>query len=232
MSPTLGGMDGAARVLVVEDDRALRDAVAAALRHEGYVVRSTSQGSRAAGLIERFRPDVALLDIRLPGGPDGFEIAQLIRSSSDVPIIFVTAVEELDARLSGFEMGGDDYLVKPFAMPELVARVQALLRRAGRATSQTLTVGDLLVDEQARTVMRDGEPIGLTPTEFDLLVAFVRRPGHVLSKERLLALVWDFESYDNNLVEVYVSMLRRKLETHGSRMLHTVRGAGYVLRGS
>jgi DNA-binding response OmpR family regulator len=175
---------------------------------------------------------VALLDIRLPGGPDGFEIAQLIRSSSDVPIIFVTAVEELDARLSGFEMGGDDYLMKPFAMPELVARVQALLRRAGRATSQTLTVGDLLVDEQARTVMRDGEPIGLTPTEFDLLVAFVRRPGHVLSKERLLALVWDFESYDNNLVEVYVSMLRRKLEARGSRMLHTVRGAGYVLRGS
>lgn len=223
-------MDTAPRILVVEDDRVLRDAIAGALRNEGYAVRSTSAGGRASRLVSEFRPDLAVLDVRLPDGPDGFDIARELRSASDAPIVFVTAAETLQDRLTGFEVGGDDYLVKPFAMPELLARIRVLLRRAGRTTSQALQVGDLVVDELAQSVARGGESVELTPTEFELLTAFVRRPGQVLSKERLLALVWDFDAYDPNLVEVYVSTLRRKLESHGPRLLHTVRGSGYVLR--
>jgi two-component system OmpR family response regulator len=223
-------MSGPPRILVAEDDRVLRDAVAGALRQEGYTVKATSDPDRASKLLTEFRPDLAILDVRFPSGPDGFELAGRIRAVSDAPIIFVTAVESLQGRLTGFDVGGDDYLVKPFAVPELLARVRVLLRRTGRSTSQALQVGDLIVDELAGSAQRAGEPLGLTPTEFELLAAFARRPGKVLSKERLLALVWDFDAYDDNLVEVYVSTLRRKLEAHGPRMLHTVRGAGYVLQ--
>jgi DNA-binding response OmpR family regulator len=219
------------RLLVVEDDRVLRDAIAGALRQDGYTVRSTSRSEKAPELIASFRPDLAVLDIRFPEGPDGFELARQIRGASDAPIVFVTAADRLQDRLTGFDIGADDYLIKPFAMPELLARIRVALRRAGRTTSGAIIVGDLVVDEQARSASLAGRDLDLTPTEFDLLAAFTRRPGQVLSKERLLALVWDFESYDDNLVEVYVSTLRRKLEADGAeRILHTVRGAGYVLR--
>lgn len=223
--------NGSPRLLVVEDDRTLRDAIASALRDDGYIVRSTSSSHRAGELISSFRPDLAVLDVRFPEGPDGFAIARNLRSVSDAPIVFVTAADALPDRLRGFDEGGDDYLVKPFAMPELLARIRVALRRAGRTSSGAITVGDLVVDEQARTAAMAGMELELTPTEFDLLATFARRPGTVLSKERLLALVWDFPSYDDNLVEVYVSALRRKLEADGApRTLHTVRGAGYVMR--
>lgn len=223
-------MEGAPRLLVVEDDRALRDAIASALRNEGYQVRSTSRSARATDLIEDFHPDCAVLDVRLPDGPSGLDLAKQLRGRSDAPIIFVTAMDALEDRLAGFDVGGDDYLVKPFAMPELLARVGVALRRSGRTAARALAVADVTIDEHGRTASRAGTPIELTPTEFDLLVALARRPGEVLSKRRLLALVWDFDSYDDNLVEVYISTLRRKLEAHGPRLLHTVRGAGYVLR--
>lgn len=227
---TLDDMDRSPRVLVVEDDGALREAIAGALRHEGFTVRSTGRPKRVRSLARQFRPDLAVLDVRLPDGPDGFELARALRAESDAPLVFVTAAESLEDRLTGFDSGGDDYIVKPFAMPELLARIRSLLRRSGRLASTSIEIGGLLVDTESRTVLRNGVEIDLSPTEIDLLLTFVRRPGRVLSKDRLLALVWDFESYDDNLVEVYVSSLRRKLEEHGPRVIHTVRGAGYVFR--
>jgi len=219
-----------ARILVIEDDEAIRSSVAISLRTEGYDVRAEVDGSEISRLAEEFRPDLAVLDIRLPVGPDGYAIARLLRGWSDLPLLFVTAADSLDARLAGFDVGADDYLVKPFSMAELVARIHALLRRAGRLSSQVRQVGDLLVDETARAVLRAGVPVMLTRTEFALLDVLVQRPGQVFSKTQLLTLVWGFDAYGANLVEVHVSTLRRKLEALGPRLVHTVRGAGYVLR--
>lgn len=220
----------APRILVVEDDLTLRESLAVSFRDAGYQVQEAEDGAAALAALDRFRPDLAVLDVRLPSGPDGFEVARAIRSTSDLPIVFLTARGELDDRLAGFEAGGDDYLTKPFSTAELLVRVQALLRRSGRLESQAWQVADLVVDEAARTVVRDGHPIELTRTEFDLLIALGRSVGTVVSKPRLLAIVWGFESYDENLVEVHISALRRKLEAYGDRLLHTVRGVGYVLR--
>ena len=218
------------RVLVVEDDRSVRDAVAVALRDEDWTVRALPDGRRIGETLRSFRPDVAVLDIRLPHGPDGLALARRIRASSQMPILFLTALDEVHQRLEGFEAGADDYLAKPFSMAELVARIRVLLRRVGRLRSETWQAADLVVDEAARTVIRGGNEIGLTRTEFDLLVELGHRRGQVLSKERLLSLVWEFDAYDPNLVEVHISSLRRKLEEHGERLVHTVRGVGYVLR--
>lgn len=208
----------------------MREALHAALRGDGYEVEAAADGAVVPDLLDRFRPDLAVLDIRLPDGPDGFAVARRIRTSSDIPILFLSALGELDSRLEGFDAGGDDYVVKPFSMAELLARVRALLRLAGRLSSPVWELGDVMVDEGARQVVRTGEEIELTRTEFDLLSALGRTPGQVVSKERLLSLVWGFGLYDANLVEVHVSALRRKLEEHGPRIIHTVRGAGYVLR--
>lgn len=224
-------MASSPRILLVEDDTTLRDSVAVALRSEGYEVATAADGTAGSEQLGAFLPDLAVLDVRLPDGPDGLDLARTIRAAGDLPIIFVTALGELDDRLAGFQAGGDDYLTKPFSTAELLVRVQALLRRSGRLESRAWQVDDLVVDEAARTAIRDGVPIELTRTEFDLLVTLGRNIGTVVSKSRLLALVWGFDSYDENLVEVHISALRRKLEAEGDRLIHTVRGVGYVLRG-
>jgi two-component system, OmpR family, response regulator len=221
----------APRILVVEDDAALRDSLAVALRAEGYEVESADDGLRGLELLDAFRPDLAVLDVRLPAGPDGLELARTLRAKGDVPVLFLSALGGLADRLAGFEAGGDDYLTKPFSTAELLVRVQALLRRSSRLEARAWQVADLVVDEAAHTVTRDGTPVELTRTEFDLLAALGRNVGTVVSKSRLLALVWGFETYDENLVEVHISALRRKLEEAGPRLVHTVRGVGYVLRG-
>lgn len=220
----------APHILIVEDDASLRDALTITLREEGYEIAAARDGAEFAATVGGFRPDLAILDIRLPGPQSGLSIARSLRASSDLPILFLTAADSVEERVAGFEAGADDYLTKPFAMPELLARVRALLRRSNRLVSSVRRLGDLLIDEGARSVSRGNTEIELTKTEFDLLLTLGRRPGQVFPKERLLVMVWDYEHYDPNVVEVHVSALRRKLEAHGPRLIHTVRGVGYVLK--
>ena len=218
------------RVLLVEDDDTLRDSIAVALEACGFLVRAEGDGTALDDVVETFRPDVAILDIMLGTGPTGFDLAGRLRQISGVPVIFSTAADSLDDRLRGFELGADDYIVKPFAVAELLARLRAILRRSDRLASSTWEVRDLVVDESNRVAIRDGVTLDLTRTEFELLCVFVRAPDQVFSKPQLLSLVWRFDEYDPNLVEVHLSALRKKLEAHGSRLIHTVRGQGYELR--
>ena len=218
-----------ARILLVEDEPAIRDAVAMALTGAGYLVRGQADGTQLADLTDSFRPDLAILDIMLPG-PDGLSLARRLRTREDLPILFLTARDGLDDRLAGFAAGADDYLVKPFALSELLARVHALLRRAGRLRSVTVQAGDLVLDEAAAAAWRTGQPLDLTPTEFALLAYLLARRGRAVSKAELLTQVWGYGSYDPNLVEVRISSLRRKLEALGPRVIHTARGHGYTIR--
>jgi len=217
-------------VLLVEDDAALRDSVAAGLDASGFMVAAEPDGTAIDEVIERFRPDIGVLDVRLPNGPDGFEIAARLRDRTGIPLLFITAADSLEERLRGFDVGADDYIVKPFALAELLARLRAILRRSGRLTSAVIEIRDLVVDEASHVAQRAGVNLNLTDTEFELLRLFARSPGRVFSKAQLLSLVYWFDDYDPNLVEVHVSALRRKMEAHGPRLIHTIRGAGYELR--
>ena len=216
----------AARVLVVEDEPVLREAVAAALEAAGFVVLAAADGRGLATAVARFRPDAAVLDISLPG-PDGLALARQLRELGEAAVVFVTARDAVDDRLAGFAAGADDYLVKPFVLAELVARLRAVLRRTGRLVSPTVEVGELVLDEDAGRVLVAGEPVALTATELRLLSYLVRNRGRVLSKTQILTQVWGYDEYDPNLVEAHVSALRRKLEARGPRLVHTVRGVGY-----
>jgi DNA-binding response OmpR family regulator len=218
------------RALLIEDDLAVREAVTIAFEGLGFVVQAQPTGEHLAAVMDEFRPDVAIIDIRLPAGPDGFELARQVVSLAGVPVVFLTASDGLDDRLAGFEAGGDDYIVKPFAMSELLARVRAVLRRSGRMHSPVVQFRDLLIDDNAKEVIRGGAVLDLTPTEFELLSVLTHSPNQVFSKGQLLSQIWGFDSYDPNLVEVHVSALRRKLDAHGPRLVHTVRSRGYVFR--
>lgn len=222
----------AARILLLEDDAAVRDTVSAALRGEGYEVKALSDGLRVEAAAREFRPDLAVLDVRLPTGPGGYSVARMLRAGGlDIPIVFLTAADAVEDRLAGFAAGADDYLAKPFSVAELLARVKALLRRSGRMVSAAWQVADLIVDEEARSATRNGRALDLTRTEFDLLLALGAKTGRVMTKTQLLTTVWGFDEYDPNVIEVHVSSLRRKLEAGGEpRVVHTVRGVGYVLR--
>ena len=200
------------------------------MREDGYEVLARPDATDIQDVATTFRPDLALLDVRLPIGPDGYATARMLRAGSDLPILFLTAADGIDDRLAGFEAGADDYLAKPFSMAELLARARALLKRAGRLSSAVHQVGDLIIDDAARTVVRNGEVLNLTRTEYELLSVLAQHPGQVLTKTQLLTQVWGFDAFDGNLVEVHLSALRRKLETHGPRLVQTIRGMGYVLR--
>ena len=214
------------RVVVVEDQSVVRDAVTRALRDEGLAVCAFADYPDA-DVVLAGAPDLAVLDVMLPGG-DGLELARNLRARRDLPIIFLTARDAVEDRLAGFKLGADDYLVKPFALEELLARVRAVLRRSGRLGAP-LEAGEVLVDEQAGLASRNGHDLVLTPTELRLLAFLVRHRGMVLSKHQLLTQVWGYDAYDPNVVEVHVSALRRKLELHAPRILDTVRGLGYRL---
>ena len=214
------------RVVLVEDEEPVRQAVERALRREGITVTGFADYP-GPDLILAAVPDLAVLDVLLPSG-DGFALARELRAARDLPIVFLTARDTVEDRLGGFELGADDYLVKPFALEELLARVRAVLRRTGRLGT-AIEAGDVVVDEQAGLASRAGSPLELTPTELRLLAYLVRQRGLVLSKHQLLTQVWGYDAYDPNVVEVHISALRRKLEGHGPRVLHTIRGLGYKL---
>jgi two-component system, OmpR family, response regulator len=214
------------RVALVEDEERVRVAIERALRRDGLTVVSFPDYAEPRRILAT-APDLAVLDVRLPGG-DGFELARRLRDERDVPVIFLTARDTVEDRLLGFSLGADDYLVKPFALEELLARVRAVLRRTGRLAA-AIEAGDLIVDELGGLAARAGGALELTPTELRLLAYLVRNRGLVLSKTQLLTQVWGYDHYDPNVVEVHVSALRRKLEAYGPRILHTVHGLGYRL---
>jgi len=213
-------------VLLVEDDQGIATQLVRGLIRGGYRVDHVLTGREALNWGE---PDVVLLDLGLPDA-DGVHICRQLRERSASAIIVVTARGEEAERVLALDAGADDYLVKPFALTELLARVQALLRRSGRLRSVTTEVGDLVLDESASTAWRAGKPLDLTPTELQLLGYLLARRGRTVSKTELLTQVWGYGSYDPNLVEVRISSLRRKLEAAGPRIVHTVHGHGYTVR--
>jgi DNA-binding response OmpR family regulator len=217
-----------ARVLVVEDAEPIRTAVGIALTEAGHTVRTRPDGDGFERELAEYRPDLVLLDVMLPGR-DGFDLLTVARETSNAGVILLTARDAVEDRLHGLRTGADDYVVKPFVLAELIARVEAVLRRMGRLRT-VLAVGDLEVDVEARAVRRGGTAIELTATEFKLLAFLAGRDGKVVGKTQLLTAIWGYDDYADNLVEVHISGLRRKLEAHGPRLLHTVRGSGYVLR--
>lgn len=216
-----------ARILVIDDDDTIRLSVVTALRAEGFIAEGAPDGIDLAARLSAFRPDLVVLDWMMPG-PAGIRLLPVIRAEADTAVIMLTARDEVDDRLRGFAEGADDYVVKPFTVAELVARVGAVLRRRGRLP-QTIAIGDLVVDPDAAVAHRGGGPLDLTATEFRLLQLLAESRGRTLSKGQILTQVWGYDDYDPNLVEVHLSALRRKMEARGPRLIHTVRGLGYRL---
>jgi two-component system response regulator MprA len=221
------------RVLLAEDDEQVRRSVERALRLEGYTVLTAADGQEALDAVAASRPDVVVLDIMMPR-LDGISVCRLMRAKGDhTPVLMLTARHELSDRVAGLDAGADDYLVKPFALEELLARLRALLRRTGFAAGdEVLRVADLELRPAARTVHRDGDPVDLTRTEFDLLELLMVNAGIVMARHHIYERIWgfDFETTSNSL-DVYVGYLRRKTEAGDRpRLIHTVRGVGYVVR--
>lgn len=222
------------RILVVDDDPGVRDSLRRSLAFNGYEVDLAEDGQRGLAAIAMRRPDAVVLDVMMPG-LDGLETCRRLRAAGeDIPVLMLTAREAISDRVAGLDAGADDYLVKPFALDELLARLRALLRRTlpGGDASQRLKFSDLVLDPLTREVWRGQRSITLTRTEFHLLELFLRHPRQVLERGQILEEVWgyDFPTTANSL-EVYVGYLRRKLEADGEpRLIHTVRGVGYSLR--
>ena len=219
------------RVLVIEDDAEITDALRRSLRHEGYQVRTAGDGVEALDAAAEFIPDLVVLDLGLPR-LDGMEVCRQLRADGDVPILILTARTETEDRVTGLDSGADDYLVKPFERQEFLARIRALLRRRPPRGSASLSVGDLKLNPDTREVLRGGREIELTNREFELLEYLMRNERLVVSRERLLDEVWGYDPMAaTNTIDVFISNLRRKLESGDEpRLLHTKRGAGYVLK--
>jgi two-component system OmpR family response regulator len=222
------------RVLVVDDEPNIAELLRMALRYEGWDVEVALTGSHAVSTARKFHPDSVVLDMMLPDF-DGMEVLRRLRSEQDdVPVLFLTARDAVEDRVAGLTAGGDDYVTKPFSLEEVVARLRALMRRAGAqqtAEHSVLTVGDLVLDEDSHEVSRAGTPIALTATEFELLRYLMRNPRRVLSKAQILDRVWNYDfGGQANVVELYISYLRKKIDAGREPMIHTMRGAGYVLK--
>ena len=225
--------DSGPRVLVVDDEPSIVDAVATSLRYEGFTVDEAMTGRKALAQAQEDPPDLVILDVMLPD-LDGLEVTRRLRADGvRVPILFLTARDALEDKIAGLTVGGDDYVTKPFALAEIVARSRAILRRVGAGDEDdgVLSFSDVEMDEAAHEVRRAGHQIQLTATEFNLLRFFLMNPRQVLSKAQILDHVWHYDfGGDANVVETYVSYLRKKLERHGPPLIHTIRLVGYTLR--
>ncbi|HEU0337230.1 MAG TPA: response regulator transcription factor [Gaiellaceae bacterium] len=228
------GSQEAHRILVVDDEPSIVDAVATALRYEGYRVEEASSGREALAAVATFEPDLVVLDWMLPD-VEGIEVGRRLRERGfRTAILFLTAKDGTEHKVEALRAGGDDYVTKPFSLAELVARTQAILRRtAGDLPGDVLRFADLVLDEGRHEVRRGEEPVELTATEFNLLRYFMLNPRRVLSKAQILQNVWRYDFGGNaNVVETYVSYLRRKLDAHGPPVIRTVRQAGYMLEAA
>ena len=221
-------------VLVVDDETVLAEMVSMALRYEGWNIATAADGASAITAARGSRPDAVVLDVMLPD-MSGLDVLRKLREQNpQLPVLLLTAKDAVEDRIAGLTAGGDDYVTKPFSIEEVVLRLRALLRRTGVTTEDSgaqIVVGDLVLDEDSHEVTRGGEPVALTSTEFELLRFLMRNPKRVLSKAQILDRVW---SYDfggrSNIVELYISYLRKKIDSGRDPMIHTLRGAGYVLK--
>jgi len=224
-----------ARLLIVDDEPNIRELLSASLRYAGFEVATADNGQDAVVEATNWRPDLILLDVMMPG-LDGFEVLRQLRSEGQrMPVLFLTAKDATDAKVHGLTLGGDDYVTKPFSLEEVIARVRAVLRRGSTPPQQRrspkLVFADIELDEDAHVVLKDGREVSLSPTEWGLLRYFLENPERVLSKAQILDHVWHYDfGGDATVVESYVSSLRRKVDAGPARLLHTVRGVGYVMR--
>jgi len=231
----LSRLDGSPiRVLVVDDEVNLSDLLRMALQNQGWEARTAANGQEALNLVREFAPDILVLDIMMPG-IDGMEVLRRVRSAgNDVPVLFLTAKDAVEDRIAGISAGGDDYLTKPFNLEEVVVRLHAMARRhvaAATAADTLLRVGDLTLDEETYEVARGGSPIKLTAKEFELLRYLMQNPRRVLSRAQILDQVWSYDfGGTSSVVEIYISYLRKKIDTLGEPLIHTVRGVGYTIK--
>ncbi len=219
------------RILIIEDDPAILKVLQRGLAYEGYAVDIATDGRTGLNMARDRRPDLVILDWLLPG-MDGLEVCRRLRSSGNLPILMLTAKDTVQDRVEGLDAGADDYLVKPFNLDELAARVRALLRRTQTERNQVYQFADLTMDTALHQVKRGERVVPLTAKEYDLLELFMRHPRQVLTREVIFDRVWGYDfGGESNVLEVYIRYLRQKLEAQGEpRLLHTVRGVGYVLR--
>jgi two-component system OmpR family response regulator len=225
--------EAAARVLVVDDEQNIAELVSMALRYAGLEARTAGSGRAALAACEEIRPQVVILDVMLGDDLDGFEVARRLRAAgTDAPIIFLTARDTTEDKVRGLSLGGDDYVTKPFSVEELVARVRAILRRAGASEDESrLAFEDLELDEETREVFRGDELIELTDTEFRLLRYLMLNPRRALTRAQILDHVWQYDfGGDGRVLETYISYLRKKVDRQGPPLIHTIRGVGYSLR--
>ncbi|ROO86705.1 two-component system OmpR family response regulator [Actinocorallia herbida] len=226
-------MSETTRILVVDDEPSIRELLVQTLRLVGFEVSAAGSGREAVDVAARTAPALVVLDVMLPD-LDGFETARRLRGSGrDVPIVFLTARDAVEDRITGLTAGGDDYVTKPFSLEELVLRIKAVLRRVsgGGVAGERLRCGDLVLDEDSHEAWRGDRPIELSPTEFKLLRYLMENAGRVVSKGQILDRVWKYDfSGDSRIVETYVYYLRKKIDLTGPPLIHTVRGVGYRLR--
>ncbi|HZU87525.1 MAG TPA: response regulator transcription factor [Anaerolineaceae bacterium] len=219
------------RILIIEDDEAIVKILKRSLLYEGYQVDSALDGESGLNMARNAHPDLVILDWMLPG-IDGIEVCQRLRAISGIPILMLTAKDTLQDRVQGLDAGADDYLVKPFELDELLARIRALLRRTMPERAVTMSFLDLILDTSTRQANRNGRVISLTAKEYDLLELFMRHPRQVLTRDMIFDRVWGYDfGGESNVLDVYIRYLRQKLESNGElRLIHTARGVGYVLR--